>query len=81
MRSEGRLPRRARPDISVGGVELNPFSYEFQENPYPIYRWIRDHEPLHRNEQLEFWALSRFRDVLPSLVDWATYSSAEGVVL
>ena len=81
MRSEGRLPRRAHPDISVGGVELNPFSYEFQENPYPIYRWIRDHEPLHRNEQLEFWALSRFRDVLPSLVDWATYSSAEGVVL
>ncbi len=81
MRSEGRLPRRAHPDISVGGVELNPFSYEFQENPYPIYRWLRDHEPLHRNEQLEFWALSRFRDVLPSLVDWATYSSAEGVVL
>ena len=62
-------------------MELNPFSYEFHENPYPTYRWLRDHAPLYRNDQLDFWALSRFRDVLPALVDWETYSSAEGVVL
>jgi len=62
-------------------VELNPFSYEFHEDPYPTYRWLRDHAPLYRNEQLDFWAVSRFRDVLPALVDWETYSSAEGIVL
>ena len=62
-------------------MELNPFSYEFQEDPYPTYRWLRDHAPLYRNEQMDFWALSRFRDVLAGLGDWQTYSSAEGIVL
>jgi cytochrome P450 len=62
-------------------VELNPFSYEFHEDPYPIYRRLRDEAPLYRNERLDFWALSRFRDVLPALVDWETYSSAEGIML
>ncbi len=62
-------------------MELNPFSYEFQADPYPTYRWLRDRAPLYRNEQLDFWALSRFRDVLSALVDWETYSSADGIVL
>lgn len=62
-------------------MELNPFSYEFHEDPYPTYRALRDGAPLYRNEVLDFWALSRFRDVLDALDDWETYSSAEGIVL
>jgi cytochrome P450 len=62
-------------------VELNPFSYAFHEDPYPTYRWLRDHAPLYRNDALDFWALSRHRDVLDASLDWATYSSAEGTTL
>ncbi len=62
-------------------MDLNPFSYEFHEDPYPTYRWLRDHAPLYRNDALDFWALSRFHDVFGALVDWQTYSSAEGVIL
>jgi cytochrome P450 len=62
-------------------VELNPFSYEFHEDPYPTYRWLRDHTPLYRNDALDFWALSRHRDVLAASLDWGTYSSAEGTTL
>jgi cytochrome P450 len=62
-------------------VELNPFSYDFHEDPYPTYRWLRDHAPLYRNEPLDFWALSRFEDVMSAFVDWETYSSAEGTLL
>src|SRR5262249_5344895 len=62
-------------------VDLNPFSYEFHEDPYPTYRDLRDHAPLYRNERMDFWALSRFRDVFEAHVDWQTYSSAEGIVL
>lgn len=62
-------------------MELNPFAYEFHENPYPTYRWLRDHAPLYRNEPLDFWALSRFQDVLAALGDWQTYSSGEGTIL
>lgn len=62
-------------------MDLNPFSRDFQRDPYPTYRWLREHAPLYRNEALDFWALSRFRDVQAALADWATYSSAEGVQL
>jgi cytochrome P450 len=62
-------------------MDLNPFSYEFHEDPYPIYRHLRDHAPLYRNERMGFWALSRFRDVLAAHLDWQTYSSSEGIIL
>jgi cytochrome P450 len=62
-------------------MELDPFSWDFHEDPYPTYRWLRDHAPLYRNERLDFWALSRFRDVFDSFVDWQTYSSVGGLVL
>jgi cytochrome P450 len=62
-------------------MELNPFSYEFHEDPYPTYRWLRDHAPLYRNDALGFWALSRYRDVLAASLDWERYSSAEGTTL
>lgn len=62
-------------------MELNPFSHEFHEDPHPVYRHLRDHAPLYRNDALDFWALSRFRDVLDASLDWQTYSSAEGTTL
>ena len=62
-------------------LELNPFSYEFHENPYPTYRRLRDEAPLYRNDALGFWALSRYRDVLSASLEWETYSSAEGTTL
>jgi cytochrome P450 len=62
-------------------MELNPFSWEFHEDPYPTYRWLRDHAPLYRNDALDFWALSRYRDVRDASLDWAVYSSAQGTQL
>jgi cytochrome P450 len=62
-------------------LELNPFSYEFHEDPYPTYRRLRDEAPLYRNDALSFWALSRYRDVLSASLEWETYSSAEGTTL
>lgn len=62
-------------------MELNPFAHEFHEDPYPTYRWLREHAPLYRNEALGFWALSRYQDVLAASHDWQTYSSAEGTTV
>jgi cytochrome P450 len=62
-------------------VDLNPFSHEFHEDPYPTYRWLRQNAPLYRNEQFDFWALSRFRDVVDASYDWQTYSSAQGTTI
>jgi len=62
-------------------MELNPFSYGFHEDPYPTYRWLRDNAPVYRNDELNFYALSRYQDVLAASVDHETYSSAKGTVL
>lgn len=62
-------------------MELNPFSYAFHDDPYPIYRWMRAQAPVYRNAALGFWALSRFDDVLAASLDHETYSSAKGTVL
>jgi cytochrome P450 len=62
-------------------MELNPFAWEFHENPYPTYHWLREHAPLYRNESMGFWALSRFRDVMGAFLDWQTYSSIGGLIL
>lgn len=62
-------------------MRLNPFSHEFQHDPYPVYAWLREHAPLSRNEELDFWALARFKDVITAAHDWVTYSSAEGTTV
>ncbi len=62
-------------------LELNPYSYEFHDDPFPFYRALRDDEPCYHNAELDFWALSRYDDVLAGLHDPATYCSRFGITL
>jgi cytochrome P450 len=59
----------------------DPFDFEIDSNPYPLWRRLRDECPLYYNERYDFYAVSRFVDVERGLVDWGTYSSAKGSVL
>ncbi|HZA08793.1 MAG TPA: cytochrome P450 [Mycobacterium sp.] len=62
-------------------VVLNPYDYEFHEDPYPIYRRLRDEAPLYHNEELNFWALSRHSDVLQGFRNSISFSNSLGVSL
>lgn len=62
-------------------VEYDPFSYEQDDDPYPTYRWMRDHAPAYRNERLDFYAFTRFRDNHDAFLDAATYCSSWGTSL
>jgi cytochrome P450 len=62
-------------------LELDPYAWEFHEDPYPTYRRLRDEAPLYRNERLGFWALSRHDDVHAGFKDTAHLSNADGVSL
>ena len=42
---------------------------------------MRDEAPAYYNPKLDFWALTRFADCHDALLDWQSYSSAEGTVL
>ncbi|MGH3138654.1 MAG: cytochrome P450, partial [Gaiellales bacterium] len=58
-------------------VEYDPFL--FYEDPYPVYRRLRDEAPVYLNRERSIWVLSRFDDVQRAGRDWHTFSSAEGV--
>ena len=61
--------------------EFNPYDYDFHEDPYPTYAWLRAHAPLYHNEDQDFWALSRYSDVTAGFRDNTRLSSANGVSL
>jgi cytochrome P450 len=63
------------------GVYYDPFDFEIDTDPYPVWERLREERPLYYNERYDFYALSRFDDVERALVDWRTYSSAKGTVL
>jgi cytochrome P450 len=62
-------------------MELDPFSHEFHDDPYPVYRWLRDNAPCYRNEKVGFYALSRYADVVEASQQPLLYSSAEGTTI
>lgn len=33
-------------------------------DPFPLYAWLRDHDPVHWSDSLNAWALTRYADVL-----------------
>jgi cytochrome P450 len=64
-----------------GPLEYDPFSYELDADPYPVYKRMRDEAPVYYNERLDFYALTRFEDCHRAFVDWQAFSSARGTVL
>ena len=46
------------------------------DDPYPVYRRLRNEAPIYHDEQRGIWALSRFDDVHAAAKDWESYSSA-----
>jgi cytochrome P450 len=59
----------------------DPFDPAIHADPYPAYALLRDEHPVYRNEERDFWAISRFDDVQAALRDWQTYSNATAVDL
>ena len=82
-------PLRTSPDarwITVGAmvaspVVYDPYDYAIDANPHPVWKRLRDEAPVYYNEQHDFYALSRFDDVLQAHLDPATFSSAHTTVL
>jgi cytochrome P450 len=60
---------------------LDPYDYQFHEDPYPYYRRLRDEAPLYRNEKLNFWALTRHADVHNGFRNSTALSNKLGVSL
>jgi cytochrome P450 len=64
-----------------GLIEFNPYDYAVHDDPYPFYARLREQAPVYRNEELDFWALSRHADVLSAFRDATRFSNCFGVSL
>ena len=62
-------------------VAFSPYDYQIHEDPYPAYERLRTQAPLYRNDEQDFWALSRHADVAAAFRDPGRFSSANGVSL
>jgi cytochrome P450 len=66
---------------TTDAVYWDPYDTAIDDDPYPVWRRLRDEAPVYRNDRFDFWALSRFADVEAASRDHRTFSSAHGTVL
>lgn len=57
---------------------FDPVSQDYFDNPYEIYRRMRDEAPLYYDEEQDFYALTRHADVAAALKDHESFSSSRG---
>jgi cytochrome P450 len=62
-------------------VYYDPYDFEIDSDPYPVWKRLRDERPLYYNEKYDFYALSRFDDVDRCSLDWESYISSKGTLL
>jgi cytochrome P450 len=67
--------------MATTDVYYDPYDFGIDSDPYPVWKRLRDEQPLYYNERYDFYALSRFDDVERASVDWNTYISGRGTVL
>jgi cytochrome P450 len=67
----------------MDAIELyyDQYSYDIDDDPYQIWKRLRDEAPVWDNEKYNYWVLSRYDDVWKASVDYKNFSSAWGTVL
>jgi cytochrome P450 len=62
-------------------VQFDPFDYRYHDDPYPIYRQLRDEAPLYWNDAHGFWIVSRYEDCRRAVQDYKTFCNGQGQTL
>jgi cytochrome P450 len=66
---------------SSSDIYYDPYDFEIDTDPYPIWKRMRDEAPLYYNEKYDFHAVCRFEDVEHCMLDIETYKCGRGTVL
>jgi cytochrome P450 len=66
---------------STAEVYYDPFDFDIDDNPYPIWKRLRDEAPLYRNDKYNFYALSRYEDVSRELMNFDVFRSGRGTTM
>ena len=62
-------------------VYYDPFDFDIDDDPYPIWKRLRDEAPLYHNDKYNFYALSRYDDVSHELTNWDIFRSGRGTTM
>ena len=62
-------------------LPYDPYDYEVDAAAHAVWKRLHDEAPVYRNDQYDFFALSRYDDVLRAVLDTQTFCSAHGTVL
>lgn len=57
---------------TAGAVDVTDPAHH--ADPYPLFAWLRTHEPVHWSPRLRMWVLTRYDDVLQVVQDTARFS-------
>jgi len=66
---------------ATADLYYDPYDFEIDADPYPVWKRMRDEQPLYYNDKHDFYALSRFDDVNKALIDHETFISGRGALL
>ena len=67
--------------IDTEPLAWDPLNEKYKADPHAIWKRLRDERPLYYNEELDFYAVSRFADVDAFSRDPKTFVSSHGTVL
>jgi cytochrome P450 len=59
-------------------LKFNPVAQDYFDNPYEIYKRMRDEAPIYYDEDEDFYAITRHADVAAAFKDYESFSSARG---
>lgn len=62
-------------------MRFNPYDPALHQDPYPVYRELRESHPVHYEAELDFYTLSRYDDVQAALMAPELYCSGKGVAV
>lgn len=67
--------------VGAAAPVFDPYSETFFEDPWDVYRWMRDEAPVFHHPELDFYAVSRYDDCVEVHRDHRSYTSTRGVTL
>jgi cytochrome P450 len=53
----------------VADLVYNPFVPEMRDDPYPVFRRLREEDPIHYSDTIRSWVLTRHADVVGTFMD------------
>jgi cytochrome P450 len=67
--------------VATSDIYYDPYDFDIDADPYPVWKRMRDERPLYHNDQHDFYAVTRWDDVEGGLKDHGRLISSKGTIL